>query len=158
MVDYWRDRIWTRPDCIFLLVTQLLIDDWKRNVLRLGVGNGNVRVHVRCETKREIEVTRNKAITRTFPSGWPLIAAFSAKQKLVLGISILQLLFGCVSSKPASFLVPKMGKTAELVSPAVVVNCSFVTNNHDFGGKDLQTQDVSNPQQPDLQTHRSSKP
>lgn len=55
--------------------------------------------------------------------------------RLFVSFWILPILFGCVSNKPASFLVPNMGREASLLTSAVVVNCSFVTNNYDFWWK-----------------------
>lgn len=38
----------------------------------------------------------------------------------------------CVSNKPASYLVPELGDTTSLIASAVIVPCSFVTNNRDL--------------------------
>ena len=53
--------------------------------------------------------------------------------RTLLSVSLLVVASSaCVSNKPASYLVPELGDTATLVAPAVIVACSFVTNNRDL--------------------------
>lgn len=69
----------------------------------------------------------------------------------VLGTSLqvlfaMLLLAGCVSNKPASYLVPNLGSSASLVAEGVIVPCSFVTNNYELWFKGDSDSNCIEPQ------------
>lgn len=55
--------------------------------------------------------------------------SFSASS---LAIVLAVLISGCVSSKPAQYLVPDLENTAVIRTTALVVPCDFVTNTYDL--------------------------